>query len=75
MPHTRGMNTGYSFKKGLGKGAVQLLTVAGALIAFAGFSDLSIWDLVVKYVQPVLGSLSVGGVIAVAIKVGKFNSE
>lgn len=69
------MNTGYSFKKGLGKAALQLLTVAGALIAFAGFSDLSIWDLVVKYVEPVFGSLTVGGVVALAINFIKYHSE
>lgn len=57
----------YSFTKGLGKAAVQLLTVAGALVAFAGFSDLSIWDLIVQYIKPVVGSLTIGGVIALAL--------
>lgn len=68
------MNDGYSFKKGLAKGAVQLLTVAAALIAFAGFSDLAIWDLVVTYVKPVIGSLTVGGIVAVAINFLKYHS-
>ncbi len=62
----------YSFKKGLGKGALQLLTVAGALAAFAGFSEITLWDLVVSYIKPVIGSLTVGGAIAVAINFVKF---
>lgn len=65
----------YSFKIGLGKGAIQLLTVAGALIAFAGFSDISIWSLVEQYIKPVIGSLSVGGAIAVAINYIKFKTQ
>ena len=69
------MNSGYSFKKGLGKGAVQLLTVAGALVAFAGFSDIAIWDLVVQYIKPVIGSLTIGGTIAVAINFLKYHSS
>jgi hypothetical protein len=62
----------YSFKIGLTKGLLQLLTVAGALIAFAGFSELAIWDLVEQYLKPVIGSLTVGGVIAIAINFVKF---
>lgn len=62
----------YSFKRGLGKGAVQLLTVIGSLVAFAGFSDLAVWDLVEKYIKPVLGSLTIGGTIAIALNFVKF---
>lgn len=65
----------YSVSKGVGKAAIQLLTVAGALIAFAGFSDLQLWDLVVTYVKPVIGSLTVGGVIAFAINYVKFHTS
>lgn len=65
----------YSFKKGFTKALVQLLTVGGALVAFAGFSDLSIWGLVEQYLKPALGSFTVGGVIAFAINYVKFHSE
>jgi len=57
----------YSLRKGFFKGLVQLLTVAGALIAFTGFSDLSVMDLIIKYLTPVLGSLTVGGGVAMLI--------
>lgn len=64
----------YSFKVGLGKGLLSLLAVAGALVAFAGFSDLTLWDLMVRYVQPVLGSLTVGGIITIAVNWIKFHA-
>jgi hypothetical protein len=35
----------YSYWKGIKEAAIQLLTVAGALVAFMGFSDLEIWSL------------------------------
>ena len=57
----------YSFKKGLSKGAVTGLIVLGSLVAFAGFSDLTIWGLLEQYLKPFLGSATVGGVIAMAV--------
>ena len=63
----------YSFKKGLGKGLLSLLSVGGGLIAFAGFSDLTIWGLLETYLKPVLATLTVGGVITVATNWVKFN--
>ena len=62
----------YSFKKGIYKGLLSLLAIGGGIIAFAGFSDLTIWGLLEQYLKPVLGSLTVGGVIAVAINFFKF---
>jgi len=62
----------YSFKKGLTKGLLSLLAVGGGLIAFAGFSDLTIWGLLETYLKPVLGTLSVGGIIAIATNWVKF---
>lgn len=53
----------YSFKKGLVKGATSTLAIAGAMVAFAGFSDLTIWSLVEQYLKPVLSGLSVGAAI------------
>jgi len=65
----------YSFKKGLGKGLISLLAVGGGLIAFAGFSDLTIWGLLETYLKPVLGTLSVGGVITIATNWVKFKTS
>jgi hypothetical protein len=38
-------------------------------------SDLYVWDLVVQYVKPLIGSLTVGGAIAVAINYFKFKAS
>lgn len=65
----------YSFKKGAVKGLVSLLSIGGAIVAFAGFSDLTIWGLLEQYVKPVLGSLTVGGVITIAVNYVKVKSE
>lgn len=62
----------YSFKKGLGKGLLSLFAVVGSLIAFAGFSDMTIWSLAEQYVKPLVGSLTVGGLIAVVVNYIKF---
>lgn len=67
------MNGTYSFKKGVGKAAIQLLTVAGAVVAFAGFSDISLWNLIESHLKPVFSALTVGGVIAFAINYVKFH--
>lgn len=65
----------YSFTKGLGKGAVSALTIAAAMVAFAGFSDLTIWGLLETYLKPVLGSLSVGGAITIALNYVKVKTK
>jgi len=62
----------YSLKKGLFKGLLSFIAVGGGLIAFAGFSDLTIWGLLETYLKPVLGTLSVGGVLAIATNWVKF---
>ncbi|MFA6158907.1 MAG: hypothetical protein WC763_04795 [Candidatus Paceibacterota bacterium] len=51
----------YSFKKGFIKGLISVITIVIALIAFAGFSDLTIWGLLEQYIKPLLGTLTVGG--------------
>ena len=61
------MKQPYSLKKGAVKALVSLLSIAGALVAFAGFSDLGLWSLVETYVKPLLGSLTVGAVIVFGI--------
>lgn len=65
----------YSFTKGLSKGLVSVLVVGGAIIAFAGFSDLTIWGLLEQYLKPLLGSLTVGGALTVAINYIKVKSK
>lgn len=64
----------YSLKKGLGKGVVSALTVAASLVAFAGLSDVSLWDLATQYIKPVLGTLTVGGVVTVLINYVKIKT-
>lgn len=65
----------YSFKKGFGKGLVSLIAIAGAMIAFAGFSDLTIWGLIEQYLKPVLGSLTVGGAITMLLNYIKVKNQ
>lgn len=57
----------YSFKKGAIKGLISLLSVGGAFIAFTTFADLTLWGLLEQYLKPVLGGLTVGGCITIAI--------
>lgn len=65
----------YSFIKGLAKGLVSLLTVGAAWMAFVGFSDVSLWTLLENYLKPVLGSLSVGAIITMAINYFKVKAK
>lgn len=67
------MKYGYSFKKSFGKGIVWILQLAAAAAVVSGFSEISLWDLVVKYVQPIVGTLTVGGLIAIATNYVKYN--
>lgn len=67
------MRPGYSFKKTIGKAAVASLTFVGALAAMSGFADFTIWELFETYGRPVLGGITVSGVIAAAINYVKYN--
>lgn len=67
------MKQKYSFKKGLGKGFVTVLTLIATMAAFSGMADLQITDLITRYIFPVLGSLTIGGTLTVAINYIKFN--
>lgn len=66
------MTKTYSIKKGLLKGVVSVLIVVASVVAFAGFSDITIWGLLEQYLKPGLGSLTVGGLVAMAINWAKF---
>jgi hypothetical protein len=57
----------YSLGKGLAKAGVSALTVLAAMVAFAGFSDISIWSLIEQYVKPLVGAVTVGGLITFGI--------
>lgn len=65
----------YSFSKGLSKGLVSALTIAAAMVAFAGFSDITIWGLLEQYLKPILGSLTVGAAITMLINYIKVKSK
>lgn len=65
----------YSFKKGLGKGLASAITFALGLAAFAGFSDVSLWDLVETYIKPILGSMTVAGALTIALNYIKVKSK
>jgi hypothetical protein len=51
---------------------ISLLSIAGAFIAFTTFSDLTVWDLIVKYIQPLTAGLTVGGLITISVNYLKF---
>ena len=57
----------YSIGKGLLKSLISLLAVGGGVVAFMGFSDLTIWSLLEQYLKPLLGSLTIGGLITLGV--------
>lgn len=64
----------YSFKKGLAKGLVSALTIAIALVTFAGFSDITIWSLLENYLKPTLSGLTAGGLLTMILNWWKIRS-
>jgi hypothetical protein len=62
----------YSFKKGVIKGLISLLSITGFIVAFSGFADFTLWQLLETYIKPVLGGLSVGAAITIAVNYLKF---
>lgn len=65
----------YSFKKGLWKGVQSGLIVIASIIAMAGFADFTIWQLLEEYLKPVIGSVSVGAFVAIAINYAKIRAS
>lgn len=65
----------YKFSKGVSKALLYTLSTVATLVAFAGFSDIQVWDLVVQYVKPFIGSITVGGIVTIAINWVRFHSK
>lgn len=65
----------YSFKIGFTKGLLSLLSIAGAFVAFVGFSDLTLWELLETYVKPLVGSLTIGGLITMLVNYIKIRKQ
>jgi hypothetical protein len=69
------MQKQYSFKIGLSKALIAILIAVGSLVTIAGVTDLTLWDLCVKYLQPVLSGLTVGGFLTIIVNWIKFKSS
>lgn len=69
------MEVKYSFRKGLAKGLLSLVSIVAAFLAFTSFSDVSMWDLMVQYVKPLLGGITVGGAVTVLINYLKVRTQ
>ena len=65
----------YSFKKGLWKGLQWILIAIPPIIVATGISDVSLWDLTTKYLQPVLSTLTIGGVVAIIVNYVKVKAS
>lgn len=65
----------YKFSKGLSKALIYSISTVATLVAFAGFSDMQIWDLIEQYIKPMIGSLTVGGIATIAINWVRFRSK
>ena len=61
----------YNIKTGISKGLKFVLTALIAVATISGFSEFTLWDLLTEYLKPVLGTLSVGGVLAMALNLVK----
>lgn len=68
-------NMTYSFSKGLFKGFQSVLVIAISLVALGGLSDISIGSLITTYIMPVVGSLTVGGVLTIILNYIKIKSQ
>jgi hypothetical protein len=67
------MKPDYSVKKSIGKGVLFFLQGAAAVLVVTGFAEISIWDLIVQYVKPIVGTLTLGGLIALTTNYVKYN--
>ncbi len=65
----------YSFKIGFWKGVVSAGIILLAIIAFFGFSDMTIVSIIETYIFPVLGSMTIGGAITMLLNYAKVRSK
>ena len=65
----------YSIKKGFFKGLLGVLTAGAGILAFSGFADFTIWQLLESYLKPVLSGLTVSGLLAMGINYLKVRSS
>ena len=65
----------YSLNIGIRKGLISAGTIVVAMVAFAGFSDLTIWGLLEQYLKPLLGMTTVGGLLTMALNYVKFQGK
>lgn len=66
------MEKRYSFKTGFGKALLYSLSSLGVMATFMGYYDVSIADMITKHVLPLVGSVTVGGLITLVINFVKF---
>lgn len=65
----------YSLTKGVKKGFASAITIVIAVVALAGFSDLTIWGLLEEYLKPLLGAVTVGGLLTMALNYVKVKKQ
>jgi hypothetical protein len=57
----------YSFTKGFWKAVKKALSFALLVAVFFNLAENNIWDLVVHYIKPILETMTIGGVITLAL--------
>ena len=65
----------YSLKIGAWKGLVSALIILAAIVTFFGFSDMTIVSIIETYIFPVLGSMTVGGLLTMALNYAKIKTK
>ena len=55
----------YDIKKGIIKGIKFILIGLGSVAIITGFSEVSLWGLLEQYLKPLLGSLTIGGILVI----------
>lgn len=67
------MKASYSFKKSAGKAVLFVLQAAAAFVLVTGFGEISLWGLVEQHIKPIVGTLTVGGLLALVTNYVKYN--
>lgn len=64
----------YKLSKGFWKAVKTIGSGVVLLVVFAGLGDVSIWDLAVQYVKPIVGALTVTGLLTMIVNYAKVKS-